>query len=183
MRVDFFKKRLGELDKEAHKISATATISNERLYSGKTFVNNEMLITWRAKVRNCLEALGGNDFSYLKEFNEKGKGSVGNTNSSVFIREYAIFKAVMQDYEGGYLYSLIGVIQADLFNDELEQATELLSLKYKIPAAVIAGVVLETHIRGICENRLIEIGKLDKMNSDLAKCGAYTNLFKSKSLP
>ncbi|MCB1542780.1 MAG: DUF4145 domain-containing protein [Rhodoblastus sp.] len=64
-------------------------------------------------------------------------------------------------------------MQSELFENELEQSTELLRTGYVTAAAVIAGVVLETHIRTLCNERDIQIGKLDKMNSDLAKANVY----------
>jgi hypothetical protein len=39
-----------------------------------------------------------------------------------------------------------------------------------------AGVVLETTLRQMCTDRNIPIAKLDKMNADLAKAGAYNSL-------
>jgi Domain of unknown function (DUF4145) len=56
----------------------------------------------------------------------------------------------------------------------LEQAKELLSANYRIAAAVIAGVALETNLRQLCVDRDLGVGKLDKMNSDLARAGCYT---------
>jgi hypothetical protein len=46
---------------------------------------------------------------------------------------------------------------------------------------VVAGVVLETGLRELCIRHNISEGKLDKMNADLAKAGAY-NLLKQKSI-
>ena len=63
-----------------------------------------------------------------------------------------------------------------MFESELEQAQELLDNGYKLSSAVIAGVVLETALRDLCEQESIPLGKLDKMNSDLAKKGKYNKL-------
>jgi DNA-binding transcriptional regulator YdaS (Cro superfamily) len=62
---------------------------------------------------------------------------------------------------------------AELFDDELEQAKELLASGYKAAAAVVAGVVIETALRKLCGERGIPVGKLDKINADLAKAGVY----------
>jgi hypothetical protein len=40
-------------------------------------------------------------------------------------------------------------------------------------AAVVAGVVLETTMRKLCGDNSIPVGKLDKMNADLAKASVY----------
>jgi hypothetical protein len=68
------------------------------------------------------------------------------------------------------------LIQASVFDSESEQAEELLASGYKAAAAVIAGVVLETSIRQLCEDNGIATGKLDRMNADLAKAGVYNQL-------
>ena len=65
-------------------------------------------------------------------------------------------------------------------------AEHLLESGYKDPAAVMAGSVLEEHVRQLCSKNGIEIeddreGKLvprkaDRMNADLAKADVYTKL-------
>jgi hypothetical protein len=67
-------------------------------------------------------------------------------------------------------------VQADLFSDELEQARELLVGGYTAAAAVIAGVVLETTLRQLCNDNALAFGKLDGMNASLAKAGIYNQI-------
>lgn len=55
----------------------------------------------------------------------------------------------------------------------MEQARELLASQYLSAAAVVAGVVLETSLRQLCVDKGIPVGKLDKMNADLAKARTY----------
>jgi hypothetical protein len=45
---------------------------------------------------------------------------------------------------------------------------------------VIAGVVLETALRQLCDRENIPHGKLDKMNADLAKAGKYNKLMQKR---
>ncbi|MBA7556924.1 hypothetical protein ES705_49651 [subsurface metagenome] len=63
-----------------------------------------------------------------------------------------------------------------MFDTELEQARELLNSGYKLAAAVITGVVLETTLRDFCDREGLTHSKLDKMNADLAKAGLYNKL-------
>ena len=63
-----------------------------------------------------------------------------------------------------------------MFESELEQAQELLKKDYKVAAAVVAGVVLETALRDLCQDNNIDIGNLNKMNQDLAKAEIYNKL-------
>ena len=91
-----------------------------------------------------------------------------------------MFLAAKEDYEGGYTRSTRSPVDAELFDDELEQAKELLASGYKTASAVVAGVVLETTLRKLCGDRNIGVGKLDKMNADLAKDGLYDKLVQKR---
>lgn len=88
----------------------------------------------------------------------------------------AVFLAAKEDFEGGYLLSVRSLVQAEMFDSQLEQAEELFKSGYITAAAVIAGVVLETTLRELCDRSSIAHGKLDKMNADLAKAGIYNKL-------
>ena len=99
-----------------------------------------------------------------------------DTSYDVMKRVRAVFDAAKEDFEGGYLSSLKQLVQAEVFESEIEQAEELLKSGYKLAAAVIAGVVLETALRDLSTNNALSIGKLDSMNSQLAKAGIYNKL-------
>src|ERR1044072_1528656 len=97
-----------------------------------------------------------------------------------------IFLAIRGDYEAGYFHSVQELIHADVFGDFLEMADYFLSEGYKAPAAVIAGGVLEEHLRKLCQKAGIATTfqsasslrpkKADGMNSELAGAGIYTKL-------
>lgn len=91
-----------------------------------------------------------------------------------------MFLAAQEDFEGGYLSSVRNLVQAELFSTELEQANELLAAGYRMPAAVICGVVLETNLRALCEACGLGVGKFNKMNEDLAKAGRYNSLVQKR---
>jgi DNA-binding transcriptional regulator YdaS (Cro superfamily) len=92
---------------------------------------------------------------------------------------------VVGDYEGGFvtdkevrkqvesyrdlISKKIRLLQAD----ELEQAREFLASGQPAAAAVVAGVVLETALRKLCGDKGIPVGKLEKINADLANAGVY----------
>ncbi|HVN15695.1 MAG TPA: DUF4145 domain-containing protein [Anaerolineales bacterium] len=88
----------------------------------------------------------------------------------------AVFAAAMEDYKSGFLISVRNLVQAEVFDSELEQAEELLSNGYKLASAVVTGVVLETALRDLCSREGLAHSKLDKMNADLAKAGIYNKL-------
>jgi hypothetical protein len=65
--------------------------------------------------------------------------------------------AAQEDYEKGALFEVKSVIEAELFDDFLEQAEHLLQSGYFQPAAVIAGCVLEDGLRKLCEKHQIKL--------------------------
>jgi len=92
-----------------------------------------------------------------------------------------ILKALLADYEADYLSSIQELIHADIFSDFLEMADYLLSEGYKDAAAVIAGSVLEEHLRKLCDKNSITTKmpdgrpkKASALNDELARAGVYS---------
>jgi hypothetical protein len=85
-------------------------------------------------------------------------------------------------YQAGYLATVAELVHAELFADFLEMAEHLLSEGYKDPAAVVAGSVLEEHLRQLAAKHSIAdaVGgkpkKADLINSEVAAAGVYTKL-------
>jgi hypothetical protein len=94
-----------------------------------------------------------------------------------------ILIAAKDDYENGYLFDTRMLIEAEVFDDFLEQAEHLFDSKYYGPSAVIAGSVLEDGLRKLCQRQGIPLSprpKLDSMNSELAKAGLYNTLVQKR---
>jgi hypothetical protein len=87
--------------------------------------------------------------------------------------------ALIRDYEKGRLQTLEELIHSDVSGDYLQQADALLRAGYKDPAIVLAGSVLEQHLRQLATKYGITIfaggvwKKADRLNADLAKAGVY----------
>ena len=91
--------------------------------------------------------------------------------------------AAKKDYKDGYLFDVKILIEADIFVDFLDQAEVLLSGGYYIPAASLAGAVLEDALRKICDHRNIDYPEktnIDKLNMLLVKDGAYNKLIQKE---
>ncbi|HCW3775350.1 TPA: HEPN domain-containing protein, partial [Acinetobacter baumannii] len=101
-----------------------------------------------------------------------------DTNAVVLNRLLPVIKATYDDFKNGFLITFKQIVQAEVFDSELEQAKSLLENGYKNAAAVIAGVVLETAIKELCLNNNIDLEKkrLTRLNDDLAKAGVYNTL-------
>lgn len=95
----------------------------------------------------------------------------------------AILTALRADYEAGFTQTFSELIHADLFSDFLEMAAHLLAEGYKDPAAVLAGSVLEEHLRKLCEKNGLPVTdangkplKADRLNTDLKGANVYSGL-------
>jgi hypothetical protein len=125
------------------------------------------------RMRAAIQRLAPPDSAYLERMRSTNEFEV-----------LGVVKALRDDYAAGYMRTLRQEINADLFSDFLEMAAYLLrEEKLKQPAAVLAGGVLEEHIRKLCELNGIACSssedsaakpkKLDAMNSELAKATVY----------
>ena len=177
--ISLLAKRFSELALQLEEVEATKrqvhTLGMEGIY-----VDKSKFLNWKVKARNLISMACGKDSEHYTRFVECEQPSMYRTNHDELIDQKAVFYAAKDDYEGGYLNSIRNLIQAEVFDSELDQARGLLSAGYRVAAAVIAGVVLETAVRQLCTDRGIPLGKLDKMNADLAKGGAYNLLVQKR---
>jgi hypothetical protein len=95
----------------------------------------------------------------------------------------SILAAMREDYAAGYTQTISELIHADLFSDFLEMAQHLMSEGYKDPAAVLAGSVLEEHLRKLCDKNGLPVTdangkplKADRINADLKGANIYSTL-------
>jgi len=92
----------------------------------------------------------------------------------------ANLRAIKDDYEKGFLDNLPKLIRAEIAADYLAQAQLLVASGYHVPAAVLAGAVLEDALRKLCVENSIptQTGRggpwtIDPMNTELAKSDVY----------
>ena len=174
------QKRFDELASQLATLveSKTQYYDNESRRNKDT-VDGNALLEWKVKVRNLLSRVCGTDSQHLEQFNKNESGFY-STNDDILLSLKAVFTAAKEDFEGGYLATTRSMVQAEVFDNELEQARELQSNGFTTAAAVVAGVVLETTLRELCDRESIPNGKLDKMNADLAKAGDYHKLIQKR---
>jgi hypothetical protein len=174
------RKRFDELISLADKVSATQQRNQSAHYGSYDHVDSDMLLRWCVRARNLLVSVCGPDSEHYNTFVEAEKPRSFEDNTKILGRVRAVFLAAKEDFEGGYLTSIRHLVRAEVFSTELEQARELLASGYKVPAAVISGVVLETNLRSLCDARDVPVGKLEKMNADLTKTGQYNSLVQKR---
>ncbi len=83
-----------------------------------------------------------------------------------FRQQLAILKSVNARFESS-LFDIRRLVQADLFDSELEAAQELFKNRFIRAAGALAGVVLEKHLAQVCDSHNIKITKKDPTISDL----------------
>lgn len=178
--TQLLRRRFEELDAQASELAKTKAISRD--FNGGTDenVDPEQFLAWSVKAKTLLVSVCGQESEHYKAFLEAENYGSWSGNLKNFLRTRAVFGAAREDFEGGYLASVRSLVQAEVFDTELEQAKGLLSAGYYPAAAVIAGVVLETTLRQLASSHGVPIGKLDKMNADLAKAGQYNSLVQKR---
>ena len=68
-----------------------------------------------------------------------------------FRQQVSIVKSIRERF-GSSLFDIRQLAQADLFDSELDAAKELADNKFTRAAGVLAGVVLERHLKEVCDN-------------------------------
>lgn len=177
MKLDDIKKRVDELIFIAGQVLGTRYESE--FYS---FVSSEQFSEFRSASLSFLRNTFGTEHPFYIEFNNQAK------KASPYDTEEGrgVLKAAKQEIYGGWLFTVKGLISAEIFSDFLEMAEYFLKEGYKDPAAVMIGSVLEEHLRQLCVKNLIPIEtirdskpipkKADLMNSELASASIYNKL-------
>lgn len=147
------------------------------------YIDKELASQWGISCLSILSKIFGENSDHYKRFNELfeelSKGDVSKAKMAS-----GILKAAKDDYENGYLFDTRALIEAEVFDDFLEQAEHLLKQGYHGAAAVVAGCVLEDGLRKLCARNGITLSakpKLNTMNADLVKARVY-NLLKQKQI-
>ena len=78
--------------------------------------------------------------------------------SAKFLTQISMLDSVRSRLDS-ILADIKGVLQADLFDSELDAARDLLQNGHLRASGVVAGVVLEGHIRKVCLGHGLQIGK------------------------
>jgi hypothetical protein len=178
--TSLLSRRFADLTDQLAVIEAAKQYGNGDYPKGFV-VDRESYTNWKTKARHLLATACGVDSVHYKDFVERENDGFYSTNHSDLLQVRAVFNAAREDFDGGMLNSFRSMVQAEVFSTELDQAHELMKGGYITAAAVVAGAVLETTLRRLCEDAEIEAGSLSKMNADLTKSGVY-NLLVNKRI-
>ena len=146
-------------------------------------INKQDGIQWATSSLNLLKQIFGENSDYYISFKDKSMQLNFDNNLSDFNQSFGVLKAAKDDYEHGYLFDTRTLIEAEVFDEFLEQAEELFKKNYYQAAAVIAGCVLEDGLRKLGQRKIPSFPTdktIDPMNVELAKAGIYNALWQKK---
>jgi hypothetical protein len=83
-------------------------------------------------------------------------------------QQYSILSSASRRLESS-LFDVRLIVQADLFDNELEAATELIKKGFVRGAGAIAAVVLEAHLAQVCENHHVTVRKKNPTINDYSQ--------------
>ncbi len=180
MIIEDLKKRINELLSKADQV--LATIYRTSSPRSLDWVNSEQFYAFRTAALSFLKNTFSETHPYYQEFNIHVKSSSRNDAEN----GRGILTSVKQEIEGGWLFTVRGLISSEIFSDFLESAQYLLDEGYKDPAAVMVGCVLEEHLRQLCIKNSIPVEsikgtkpvakKADQLNAELAAKTTYNKL-------
>jgi hypothetical protein len=124
------------------------------------------------KTRKSLDAENYTISDYLRGFSaSRGDQEIVGPSAALrpFEQQLKIVEALKQRFESS-LFDIRALVQADLFDDELDAATDLSDKGFQRAAGAIAGVVLEEHLGAVAEQHGISTSKnvtISKLNDIL----------------
>ena len=179
MQLEDLIQRIDQLIQNADEVIKTEE-SND--FSVDSYVDEELFHAFRSASLSFLSMTFGKGHDHYEEFNSKVTRSMPHCAKI----GRGILSAARVELEGGWLTTTKGLISAEIFSDFLEMAQHLLGEGYKDPAAVMAGSVLEEHLRQLCQKHGIPTEatkqdrphpkKADALNADLTKKEVYNRL-------
>jgi len=182
MRTADLVNRVDQLLKQGSSVLSTRHYT--QTYGSIPVVNGDAFRGFRTAGLSFIQRLYGADHPHYKEFDK----AVHDTYlyASRIEAGIAVLKVIKDELEGGWLFTLRGLLTAEVFSDFLEMAGHFLENEFKDPAAVMAGSVLEEHLRQLCIVKGIPTEeetpdrtlpkKADRLNADLAKAEIYNKL-------
>ena len=173
-------RRFSELRKKGEAVLAAQSVEFVDTHGKSVYkVPSDAFKEWATNVLNLLQRTFGETAVHYKHFlahYDSFGGWLSDFNDS-----FSIYKAAQEDFELGYLFNIRTLAKAEVLSDALSQARELLALGYKDPACILARVALESSLKDLVGRFGLSEGKLETMNVELKKAGAY-NLAKQKQI-
>ncbi len=164
----------------ADRFKASATPSTTDLGFGPmetTKYNVELNSEFKSSIKSLVLKLYGNEHPFYIDLNKSLTNFGGADNAK------GILNAIKLEIKDGFILSIRDLVSGEVFSDFIETAEYFLKEKYKEPAAVIIGSVLENRLRSLMSANNLDIldqkGKQKKaslLNDELYKADVYGKL-------
>jgi hypothetical protein len=138
---------------------------------------------FRTEAMNLIRRTCGENSDHYRELKRLAESKDSSTNAYYFIHCFGVIEAAKKDFESGILFDMRSLIAAELLGDFIEQAEGLLVAGYYIPAASLAGAILEDTLRKLCDKNGItapESTKINNLNSELLRADVYDKLINKR---
>ncbi len=173
------KELLQRIDHLIEKGEAVHRTKKEVDYMG-AIVNMGLQTGFRTASLSFIKNLYGESHPFYSDFNERVRGKAYDET----VNGLSILRSIKYEVENDLLISIKEKVSADIFSDFLEMSRYFLDQKFKDPAAVMIGSVLEEHLRLLCNRYKVNIEyinragkkvpkKADIINSELVKAEVY----------
>jgi hypothetical protein len=150
----------------------------------QTFPNQIDYARWRTEATNLIERVCGRTSTHYQEIRSIAEDVKTRLNSFYFADCFGILLAASKDYADGFLVEIRFLVRAELLDDFLTQADALLKQGYFVPAASVAGAVLEDTLRKLCDKNAVVYdpakSNLNILNAELARAGVYDKLVQKR---
>jgi hypothetical protein len=169
-----------KLEDEGRRIMAASGWDGKEFYSHPSSPD---YLRFRTEAMNLIRRSCGEDSDHYKEIRRIAEGKDSANLSYYFSHCFGILEAAHRDFEAGLLFEIRSLVAAELLDDFISQANALFEAGYHVPAASLAGAVLEDTLRKLCERNAIKVPektKIDSLNSELTKLGVYDKLVQKR---
>lgn len=136
-------------------------------------------LRFRTESLNLIKRTCGEESEHYQQLRRLAEDKRTSGNSYYYHQCYGVLEAAYRDFSEDFLFDIRAMVRADLLGSFIEQAETLLNEGYHVPAASLAGAVLEDTLRKMCDQRNITYFKkteIEALNTSLAKAGAYNKL-------
>ena len=170
------RERVDALIKKGEELLRT----EKRSPYGSDGVDSQLDAEWRSQSRVCLDQVFGPTHAYAESF----ASETSSAGYSFAVRGgLGVLQAAREDLEHGYLDTVQTMATAEVFANFIDQAEHLLQTDHHIPAASLAGAVLENGLRSLAERNDITVkarDDLSALNSKLGEKGVYNRIRQSE---
>lgn len=162
--------RLIEDGKHLLMTLAPSTTARRSERQGDEYVDQYLHLKFFTSALYFIDSTVGRDSEFYRQFDRLSAGVA----AAPIKLKIAVLEALQAELQDIWYWTAQGLARAEVFSNTLEEAEHLLDRGFKIPAAVLAGCVLEQHLRSLSlRNGLDSTASPGKINDALKAAGVY----------